>query len=130
MTTITKQAAIEAIEAQKASFASNEYAVGQPLSSFAERFACDQIAAALNALPAVDEWQPIETAPLDWEPILVWAISEDEWEDAQDEERKPVHSAMVAMHSTIQPGKWWLCASSMVVVRNPTHWRPLPKPPQ
>lgn len=53
MTTITKQAAIEAIEAQKASFASNEYAVGQPLSSFAERFACDQIAAAINALPAV-----------------------------------------------------------------------------
>lgn len=57
MTTITKQAAIEAIEAQKASFASNEYAVGQPLSSFAERFACDQIAAAINALPAADEWQ-------------------------------------------------------------------------
>lgn len=36
------KACIAIIEAQKASFASEQYAVGQPLSSFQERFACDQ----------------------------------------------------------------------------------------
>lgn len=36
------EACVAIIEAQKASFASEQYAVGQPLSSFQERFACDQ----------------------------------------------------------------------------------------
>ena len=41
---------IAAIEKQKASFASEQYAVGQPLSSFLERFACDQCIDAITAL--------------------------------------------------------------------------------
>lgn len=36
------------VKEQKAVFASDEYAVGQPLSSFAERFACDAIAESIQ----------------------------------------------------------------------------------
>lgn len=48
------QAAIEecisAIKAQRTSFSSNQYAVGQPMSSFLERFACDQCIEAILKL--------------------------------------------------------------------------------
>lgn len=56
MTTITKQAAIEADElvSRKAAIA----AVQDNLAFSVKA----QIIAALNALPAVDEWKPIETA--------------------------------------------------------------------
>lgn len=73
-------------------------------------------------------WQPIETAPLEWEPILVWAFSESEREDAEDDEREPERQALVAQHSDIQPGLWWLCGTMMQVFE-PTHWQPLPEPP-
>jgi hypothetical protein len=75
------------------------------------------------------DWQPIETAPKDWVPVIVMAISEDEHEDALDEERDPVASIMVAKHSPIQPGRWWLCGASMCMVFSPTHWMPLPEAP-
>lgn len=39
-------------EAKAAEFLSPEYAVGQPLSSFNERFACEQVASAIRSLPA------------------------------------------------------------------------------
>lgn len=77
----------------------------------------------------MSDWQPIETAPKDWEPVLVWAISEEEWEDAEDEEREPRRSIMVARHSSIQPGNWWLCGGSMCAVKRPTLWQPLPTTP-
>jgi len=74
-------------------------------------------------------WQPIETAPKDGEPILVVAISENEFEDAEDEEREPRQSIMVATHSSFQPGRWWLC-DTMQLVHRPTHWMLLPAPPE
>lgn len=77
----------------------------------------------------VMEWQPIESAPRDWVPVLVWGIGEEEREDADDEGRDYVHEAMVARHSDIQPGRWWLCGNPMTRVFNPTHWMPLPEPP-
>jgi hypothetical protein len=49
---------IAAIEKQKASFASEQYAVGQPLSSFQERFACDQCIDAIAALK-----KPVKETP-------------------------------------------------------------------
>ena len=39
-------------EAQAQEFLSPEYATGQPLSSFQERFACGQVASAIRALAA------------------------------------------------------------------------------
>jgi hypothetical protein len=74
------------------------------------------------------DWQPIETAPKHWEPVLVWGISEAEREDAADEERDVEYCAMVAHHSDIQPGHWWL-VSTMQRVFNPSHWMPLPEAP-
>lgn len=76
----------------------------------------------------MSEWQPIESAPKNWVPVLVWAYGESEEEDANDEDREPTYSAMVARHSDVQPGHWWLCGT-MHFVYNPTHWMPLPAPP-
>ena len=75
------------------------------------------------------KWQPISTAPKNWQPILVWAISEDENENAEDEEREPKRSMMVAQHSDVQSGNWWL-HGTMERVYGPTHWMPLPPAPQ
>ena len=41
---------IAAIKAQRTSFSSNQYAVGQPMSSFLERFACEQCIEAILKL--------------------------------------------------------------------------------
>lgn len=76
----------------------------------------------------MSEWQDISTAPKEWVPVLVWAISESEREDADDEERDPKRSVMVAAHSSIQPGTWWLYGT-LECVYQPTHWMPLPSPP-
>jgi hypothetical protein len=73
-------------------------------------------------------WQPIGTAPKDWVPILVWAYGEEEQEDAEDEDRDPRRTVMVATHSAIKPGNWWL-HQTMQAVYEPTHWMPLPAAP-
>lgn len=73
-------------------------------------------------------WQDIGSAPKNWEPILVWAITESERDDAEDDDRQAERSVVVAVHSDIQPGLWWI-AATMERVFNPTHWQPLPAPP-
>jgi hypothetical protein len=45
----TTEKAAKLCEAQQQIFLSDEYSTGQPFSSFGERFACGQIAAALRA---------------------------------------------------------------------------------
>lgn len=72
-------------------------------------------------------WQPIETAPLNWVPVLVWAISEGEFEEAKDDGREPEYSAMVAVHSDIQPGHWWL-QDTCYAVHRPKLWQPITPP--
>ena len=44
-----------AIRAQMKDFLSEQYAVGQPMASFSERFACDQCLLAVAALPPIKE---------------------------------------------------------------------------
>jgi hypothetical protein len=46
------EAAAKACEAQAKAFLSPEYATDQPLSSFSERFACDECAKAIRAMLA------------------------------------------------------------------------------
>ncbi len=75
-------------------------------------------------------WRGIESAPKDWEPILVWAISESEREDAEDEDREARRAWMVACHSAIQPGHWWLGNGSLEAVYDPIAWLPLPSAPR
>ena len=43
-----REACAKEAEAQAAFFLSSEYATGQPMSSFMERFACKQVAAAIR----------------------------------------------------------------------------------
>lgn len=47
---IVLERAAAACEAEKQDFLSESYATGQPLSSFRERFACDQCAKAIRQL--------------------------------------------------------------------------------
>jgi hypothetical protein len=60
------------------------------------------------------DWQPIETAPRDGTPILLWAHMD--WRD----ELIPV-TGWYARGS----GEW-VCHADWF---NPTHWMPLPVPP-
>lgn len=49
-----RERAEQACRDQQESFLSPEYATGQPLSSFNERFACGQCAEEIRALPIKD----------------------------------------------------------------------------
>jgi hypothetical protein len=80
--------------------------------------------AAINAIPAVDEWQPIETAPKDGTVVILF-------NDENDDCSKI--SVGVFDHSI------WHCIYSLQTEFGefgmdtfadcmPTHWRPLPKP--
>lgn len=59
-------------------------------------------------------WQPIETAPKDGTRILVFR----ENEDGHEQKRIGV--------DYFKRGVWWLSRTQM----RPTHWMPLPEPPQ
>jgi len=66
--------------------------------------------AMLAAAPPVDGWQPIETAPRDGTPVLAY------W---------PGEAAMFGV--VMWDGDDW--RESEYVWRYPTHWMPLPQPP-
>lgn len=72
---------------------------------------------ALNATPpaAVDraQWQPIETAPKDEIPVLIYVPM-----------NRPARRILSAYHLD---GQWWILSGS-VVVGKPTLWAPLPTP--
>ena len=85
----------------------------------------DAIIEAINAIPAVDEWQPIETAPKDGTVVILF-------NDENDDCSKI--SVGVFDHSI------WHCIYSLQTEFGefgmdtfadcmPTHWRPLPNPP-
>jgi hypothetical protein len=90
--------------------------------------ALDDVLAAINAIPAVDEWQPIETAPKDGTVVILFNDENDENDDWSK------ISVGVFDHSI------WHCIYSLqtefgefgmdtFVDCMPTHWRPLPNPP-
>jgi hypothetical protein len=65
----------------------------------------------------MSEWQPIITAPKDGEPILAWK---------PDERRSG--DWMTAVYWSDYPFGWMFVGGIHVV--HPTHWMPLPDPPQ
>lgn len=60
------------------------------------------------------EWQPIETAPKDGTPVMLWPGAPI-WTD----EVFPCVGWMTSVGL-------WICARGYV---SPTHWKPLPEPP-
>jgi hypothetical protein len=68
----------------------------------------DAIIAAINAIPAVDEWQPIETYKSEKALFYCPAI-------------------IGALHSSNNKPEYY--TFDRPLHRPPTHWRPLPKPP-
>lgn len=68
------------------------------------------------------QWQPIETAP---EKTLVLVYGEWDGELHGGDGTKEVHKAR------FEWGEWWIDGGEYYAshVRNPTHWMPLPEPP-
>lgn len=81
-----------------------------------------QIAAAIRALidrepePVVDGWRDIATAPKDGTSILVWADGYDRPEVVRWAVRRGVGG--------------WLGGDNSIFDDTPTHWMPLPQPPE
>lgn len=65
-----------------------------------------------------EQWRPIETAPKDGTPILLWNPT---W--YQDK-----GGMCVGLWSTVSPAGWYAVEHAMHI--DPTHWRPLPPPPK
>lgn len=95
----------------------------------------DAIIAAINAIPAVDEWQPIETAPKDGTEILVWrsdaGVLLARWTSCAE---FLTDAELDKMSDDSAHQEDWFCADFVAGCRmqedcDPTHWRPLPKPP-
>ena len=70
------------------------------------------------------EWQPIETAPTDETPILVWGGT---YETDLSEPYKNDEIRLVSRSGAI----WYETGGCYYAswVSNPTHWMPLPPPP-
>ena len=123
--TVSRQAVIAAIQR----LAPSIYDMG-------ERFINKAIAlAAINAIPAVDEWQPIETAPKDGTEILVWrsdaGVLLARWTSCAE---FLTDAELDKMSDDSAHQEDWFCADFVAGCRmqedcDPTYWRPLPKPP-
>lgn len=68
-----------------------------------------------------DDWQPIETAPKDESLILVYGPCE------VDGESYPAQVGIAFYHKIRDR---WIGENNGYVIYTPTHWRPLPPPPQ
>jgi hypothetical protein len=75
--------------------------------------AADMIADLLRGLSERAEWRPIETAPRNYNPVLL----------KQDD---AIGEGCYANHIRC----WEFFNPGLVLRRNPTHWMPLPKPPK
>lgn len=116
MTTMTEQEVEAALEAAKKAFYE-----GDPTDKRGQIRAA--LLAAAAARPAQDGWQPIETAPKDGTPVLLWI----EFFCASG---GPMEGVRPMMATCWNHGDGWYGGPSQVPGFSPTHWRPLPAPPQ
>ena len=72
-----------------------------------------ELADRIKELEAKLEWQPIETAPKDGTPILLL-----------------IKSPRNAIQASFSGSCWVDCWCAFVDPYEPTHWMPLPSPPQ
>lgn len=72
-------------------------------------------------------WQPIETAPRDGTPILVYSPGHDQSDPT---------NIIVAKFEDYEGETWWAFCENVLadiagqVDPEPTHWMPLPEPPK
>ena len=83
------------------------------------------------------KWQPIETAPMDGTPVLVFGDDLNYPCEAYWEPRSCTMNILVGWYSHESMRQGWLChdgspdayGSMDPTQINPTHWMPLPEPP-
>ena len=74
----------------------------------------DGLRAVIGKYGSMVEWQPIETAPTNGQPILVWKDTTKE------------HFVVANVRGAHGPG--W-CTPDGYQIFKPSHWQPLPSPP-
>ncbi len=67
------------------------------------------------------DWQPIETAPTDGTAVLCWPFTYSSLFEGKAEPEIVI--------GFFSEDDWW-CESTVAKTFDPTHWRPLPTPPQ
>lgn len=73
------------------------------------------------------EWMPIETAPKDGTLVFVYGYDEYSYDLRFDD---GVEIARHPFPATFQNDIWWLSGEIIHTVEEPTHWMPLPAPPE
>ena len=98
---------------------------------------CAAIIAERDALAAevaaMSEWQPIETAPKDGTPVIIWQADGHHFEHRKSWRTTPSAPIKYFDDQRYAIGYWrpwggWGNRNAADV--RPTHWRPLPNPPQ
>jgi hypothetical protein len=117
MDTIPKQAVIDAIEGCKSNTTDHEGCIYDD--------GLDAALAAINAIPAVEEWQPIETAPKDGTLVDLWCKLNGVGRGVRRTDKKYAADS----YSPNFPPCWGPYDGMEEGPLQPTHWRPLPKPP-
>lgn len=77
--------------------------------------------------PDINGWMPIETAPKDGTTVDLWAKVRNRDESARVADCS--WGSMVDWHGEERDDWFGLYVGMHLSYENPTHWRPLPKPP-
>lgn len=106
-------------------------------ATFPNRYRKELLVNAWNT--RADGWQPIETAPKDGTRILLWTTTDG---DAELAEYISTINGQAAQISIAQIGSWdsgnpdpdpmWTRSAcwEIDIIGNPTHWMPIPTPPE
>jgi hypothetical protein len=86
-------------------------------------------------MPEWGTWEPIETAPQDGTMLLLaphmvvgwWEFGDNNWQMMN----VPLNTDRTIAHNWKEQPKLWFCvALNMFGLGEPTHWMPLPEPPE
>lgn len=71
----------------------------------------------------MSEWQPIETAPKDGTEVLLFFVSDVPWQASSK-------GICIGFWGDDGSNAWYAFESDSNALGNPTHWMPLPPPPE
>ncbi len=108
-------------EAALAAQPAEGYTAADMADQGASQFHAGHAAAQAEQPTAAQEWQTMETAPLDENVLMVWR--------PVDAEKRPWHvEVVIAQLSSYEAGSIWL-AGRYQPASHVSHWMPLPDPP-